>query len=125
MHQESATVMMIEAEPEPVVVEASRHLAVEDNSMPEQQRCDEASALETTFVSDTQAYGVMFTVRGKREEILIQTLELSSVYLGNQRGIHVMVYTKTETIKTTKTNPTTGSKLRIQSYNQRRKAMEP
>jgi hypothetical protein len=93
MHQESAT-SMIEANTEPLVVQASRGLAVEDRRMQEQQRCEQVSALETTFVSDTQAYGVMFTVRGKKEAILIETLELSSVYLGNQRGIHVMVYTK-------------------------------
>lgn len=93
MDQESAT-LMIEANTEPLVVQASRDLAVKVRAMEEQQRCDEGSALETTFVSDTQAYGVMFTVRGKKEEILIETLELSSAYLGNQRGVHVMVYTK-------------------------------
>jgi hypothetical protein len=88
---ESQLSSTMEINAEPLAVNP---LLGDERRLQEGQHCEQTSSLLTTFVSDTQAYGVMFTVRGKEETLLIETLELSSVFLANQREIHVMVYTK-------------------------------
>ena len=80
---------------DPRLMRAAGEIVVKERRMAETEaKCDQSSSLETTFVSDTQAYGVMFTVMGKKDLILIDTLEISAVVLANQRDVHVMVYTK-------------------------------
>ena len=79
---------------DPRILQASGEIVVEGRRTVEEATCKESSSLETTFVSDTYAYGVMFTVTGKKDLLLIDTLEISAVVLANLRGVHVMVYTK-------------------------------
>mmetsp|Transcript_31942 Transcript_31942/g.52725 ORF Transcript_31942/g.52725 Transcript_31942/m.52725 type:complete len:847 (+) Transcript_31942:28-2568(+) len=83
----------------------------DERRIQEVKNCEQTSSLATTFVSDTQAYGVMFTVRGKDEALLIETLELSSVFLGNQREIHVLVYTKEGAYQNFQNNPSAWVKI--------------
>jgi hypothetical protein len=73
--------------------------------MAEEQHCRQEASLKTTFVSDTQAYGVMFTVMGKQDPLIIETLELSSIFLANQKDIHVIVYTKEGGYQNFQNNP--------------------
>ena len=62
--------------------------------MVDEKHCERKSPLETTFVTDTQAYGVMFTVAAKQDILLIETIEISAVAPDHQKDVHVMVYTK-------------------------------
>jgi hypothetical protein len=58
------------------------------------KHCERKSSLETTFVSDTQAYGVMFTVATKQDLLLIETIEITAVAPDREKDVHVIVYTK-------------------------------
>ena len=85
---------MIELKADRRVFEASGEIVAEDRRLADEARCQQSSSLETTFVSDTQGYGVMFTVTGKQDMLLVVTLEISAVVLADNNGVHVMVYTK-------------------------------
>lgn len=79
--------------------------------MSEDEKCEQSSSLGTTLVSDTQAYGVMFSVRAKQEPLLVETLELSSVYVAGDREIHVEIFTKEGGYKSFEANPDAWVKI--------------
>ncbi|KAI2489433.1 hypothetical protein MHU86_25165 [Fragilaria crotonensis] len=101
--ESSAT--MIEVTADRRVLQASGEVVVEDRTLAEEAKCKQSSSLETTFVSDTQGYGVMFTVTGKQEMLLVDTLEISAVILADKRGVHVIVYTKEGSYEDFQGNP--------------------
>lgn len=101
--ESSAT--MIEVTADRRVLQASGEVVVEDRTLAEEAKCKRSSSLETTFVSDTQGYGVMFTVTGKQEMLLVETLEISAVILADKRGVHVIVYTKEGSYENFQGNP--------------------
>ena len=73
----------------------TRHLSVNDSDSTQGSlQCTTTTSLETSFPSDIEGFGAMFTVRSKTLELRILTLEFSS-FLGTSGGqVDVMVYTK-------------------------------
>jgi hypothetical protein len=72
----------------------TRHLSDNSESIEGPSQCSTITSLETSFQSEIEGFGVMFTVRSKKLELRILTLEFSS-FLGPSGGqVDVMVYTK-------------------------------
>ena len=71
-----------------VVLENSRSLQETENI------CTDTTSLLTSFRSDMQAYGVMFTINSKHTPLTILTLEFSAMITRNDDPVHIEVYTK-------------------------------
>ena len=70
-----------------------KEILLERRSQETDEICTATTSLLTSFRSDMQAYGVMFTVQSKETPITILTMEFSAMITTND-AVHIMVYTK-------------------------------